>query len=256
MSEVYEFEDEVGSAPTLVFSDYSNKVYGKHLNSYGEEGARKTRNAAQKVLSVSLLQEKDPSKTNNVLLVGKVQSGKTSNLEALVGLALDNDFNLIVMYGGYDNTLLKQTVKRFRKTMDSPKDTDEDDDLWDPSTPNIFTTDSRDELCINNLTADTIRSFLEADVPVFIITIKDARRIRGVNEKLENLKDYPIRSLVIDDEGDQASLNNVKDKESDASATYAAIRTMKEVLGNPLYFSVTATPQANIFFELVERPAT
>lgn len=247
MSEVYEFEDEVGSAPTLVFSDYSNKVYGKHLNSYGEEGARKTRNAAQKVLSASLLQEKDPSKTNNVLLVGKVQSGKTSNLEALVGLALDNDFNLIVMYGGYDNTLLKQTVKRFRKTMDSPKDTDEDDDLWDSSTPNIFTTDSRDELCINNLTADTIRSFLEADVPVFIITIKDARRIRGVNEKLENLKDYPIRSLVIDDEGDQASLNNVKDKESDASATYAAIRTMKEVLGNPLYFSVTATPQANIF---------
>ena len=72
MSEVYEFEDEAGSVPTLVFSDYSNKVYGKHLNSYGEEGARKTRNAAQKVLSASLLQEKDPSKTNNVLLVGKV----------------------------------------------------------------------------------------------------------------------------------------------------------------------------------------
>ena len=35
MSEVYEFEDEAGSVPTLVFSDYSNKVYGKHLNSYG-----------------------------------------------------------------------------------------------------------------------------------------------------------------------------------------------------------------------------
>ncbi len=247
MGEVYEFEDGVGSAPALVFSDYSNKVFGKHRKSYGEEGAQKTRSAAQKVLSASLLQEKDSSKTNNVLLVGKVQSGKTSNLEALVGLALDNGFNLIVMYGGYDNTLLKQTVKRFRKTMDSPKDTDEDDDLWDSSTPNIFTTDNKDELCINKLTADTIRSFLDEGVPVFIITIKDARRIRGVNEILDNLRGYPIRSLVIDDEGDQASLNNVKDKESDASATYAAIRTMKEVLDDPLYFSVTATPQANIF---------
>lgn len=247
MSEVYEFEDGAGSAPALVFSDYSNKVFGKHRNSYGEEGAQKTRSAAQKVLSASLLQEKDSSKTNNVLLVGKVQSGKTSNLEALVGLALDNGFNLIVMYGGYDNTLLKQTVKRFRKTMDSPKDADEDDDLWDSSTPNIFTTDNKDELCINKLTADTIRSFLDEGVPVFIITIKDARRIRGVNEILDNLRGYPIRSLVIDDEGDQASLNNVKDKESDASATYAAIRTMKEVLDDPLYFSVTATPQANIF---------
>ena len=247
MGEVYEFEDGVGSAPALVFSDYSNKVFGKHRKSYGEEGAQKTRSAAQKVLSASLLQEKDSSKTNNVLLVGKVQSGKTSNLEALVGLALDNGFNLIVMYGGYDNTLLKQTVKRFRKTMDSPKDTDEVDDLWDSSTPNIFTTDNKDELCINKLTADTIRSFLDEGVPVFIITIKDARRIRGVNEILDNLRGYPIRSLVIDDEGDQASLNNVKDKESDASATYAAIRTMKEVLDDPLYFSVTATPQANIF---------
>lgn len=249
MSEVYEFEDGVESVPALVFSDYSNKVYSRHLNSYGEEGARKTRSAAQKVLSDSLLQEKDPSKTNNVLLVGKVQSGKTSNLEALVGLALDNGFNLIVMYGGYDNTLLKQTVKRFRKTMDSPKDADEEDNLWDPSTPNVFTTDSKDELCINNLTADTIRSFLNEGIPVFIITIKDARRIRGVNEKLDDLKGCPIRSLVIDDEGDQASLNNVKDKESDASATYAAIRSTKEVLGDPLYFSVTATPQANIFLD-------
>lgn len=247
MGEVYEFEDGVGSAPALVFSDYSNKVFGKHRKSYGEEGAQKTRSAAQKVLSASLLQEKDSSKTNNVLLVGKVQSGKTSNLEALVGLALDNGFNLIVMYGGYDNTLLKQTVKRFRKTMDSPKDTDEGDDLWDSSTPNIFTTDNKDELCINKLTADTIRSFLDEGVPVFIITIKDARRIRGVNEILDDLRGYPIRSLVIDDEGDQASLNNVKDKESDASATYAAICTMKEVLDDPLYFSVTATPQANIF---------
>lgn len=247
MSNVYEFEDTPNSEQPLIISDFSNKVYDMHRASYGEVGARKTRDAATKVLSKSLLQEKDSSKTNNVLLVGKVQSGKTSNLEALVGLALDNHFNLIVMYGGYDNTLLKQTVKRFRKTMRSPKDTDEEDNLWDSSTPNIFTTDSTDELCINNLTADTIRSFLNKGIPVFIITIKDAGRIRGVNNKLSELNDCVIRSLVIDDEGDQASLNNVKDKSSDASATYAAIRDMKEILRDPLYFSVTATPQANIF---------
>lgn len=248
MDEVYEFEDEAETVPMCKISDYSDKVYGKHRDSYGEEGAQKTRKVAMKVLGDSLQQEKDPLKTNNVLLVGKVQSGKTSNLEALVGLALDNGFSLIVMYGGYDNTLLKQTVKRFRNTMDSPKDDDEEDNIWNPLTPNIFTTDSKDGLCINDLSADIISSFLDKGIPVFIITIKDARRIRSVNEKLNDLKDYhSIRSLVIDDEGDQASLNNVKDKESNASATYAAICNMKEVLGNPLYFSVTATPQANIF---------
>ena len=247
MGDVYEFEDDSMTTSTLVYSEFGKKVYNKHLDSYGEEGAQKTRSAAWKVLGDSQIQKEDPSSTNNILLVGKVQSGKTSNLEALVGLALDSGFNLVVMYGGYDNTLLRQTVKRFRKTFDSPKDADEDDELWDPSTPNFFTTDSRDDLCINNLKSGTIRDFLNERVPVFIITIKDARRIRGVNEILSDLKDYPIRSLVIDDEGDQASLNNVKDKRSDASATYNAIRTMKTVLNDPLYFSVTATPQANIF---------
>jgi len=247
MSNVYEFEETTNSSRSLIISKFSNNVYDMHCASYGEAGARKTRDAAKRVLSKSLLQEEDSTKNNNVLLVGKVQSGKTSNLEALVSLALDNHFNLIVMYGGYDNTLLKQTVKRFRKTMGSPKDTDEEDNLWDSSTPNIFTTDSTDELCINNLTADTIRSFLNKGIPVFIITIKDARRIKGVNKKLSELNDCSIRSLVIDDEGDQASLNNVKDKKSNASATYANIRDMKKILRDPLYFSVTATPQANIF---------
>lgn len=247
MNSVYEFEKENSGTPVLAFAEFSEKVYGKHRSSYGEEGASKTRNAAQEVLASALEQEGDETKTNNVLLVGKVQSGKTSNLEALVGLALDNGFNLIVMYGGYDNTLLKQTVNRFRKTMDAPKDTDDDDALWDTSTPIIFTTDSRDELCINSLNADTIREFLDCNVPVFIVTIKDARRIRAVNEKLSQLSGCSVRSLVIDDEGDQASLNNVKDKASEASATYAAIRDMKNALHDPLYFSVTATPQANIF---------
>lgn len=247
MDSIYEFENEASGAPVLTISEFSEKVYDKHLASYGEEGADKTRKAAQKVLLDSLKQEADKTKANNVLLVGKVQSGKTSNLEALVGLAFDNGFNLIVMYGGYDNTLLKQTVNRFRKTMDAPKDTDDEDAIWDPSTPVIFTTDSKDDLCINNLNAETIQGFLDENVPVFIVTIKDARRIRGVNEKLSGLKGRTVRSLVIDDEGDQASLNNVKDKASEASATYAAIRDMKEALGDPLYFSVTATPQANIF---------
>ena len=247
MSNVYEFENESSNVPVLTIAEFSERVYDKHRASYGEEGADKTRKAAQRVLVDSLEQEADKTKANNVLLVGKVQSGKTSNLEALVGLAFDNGFNLIVMYGGYDNTLLKQTVNRFRKTMDAPKDTDDDDALWDPSTPVIFTTDSKDDLCINSLNSETIQRFLNENVPVFIVTIKDARRIRGVNEKLSGLKGCAVRSLVIDDEGDQASLNNVKDKASEASATYAAIRDMKKALQDPLYFSVTATPQANIF---------
>lgn len=249
MSETYEFlqDDESANSSIKIEGKYSNKVFEKHADSYGVDGAKKTRGAALQILERSLFQEADKDKTNNILLVGKVQSGKTSNLEAMVGLACDNGFDVVVMYGGYDNTLLKQTVKRFRKTFDAPRDEDDLGDPEDCETPIVFTTDDKDEININNIDSDVIRDYIEAEVPVLIITIKGAGRIDQIGDLLADVSDRNLRTIIIDDEGDQASLNNEKDKRNDASAIYAAIRKMKEVLNDPLYFSVTATPHANIF---------
>lgn len=248
MSETYEFlhEDEPMGA-TIKIDKYSKKVFEKHQESYGPDGAKKTRLAGMRVFEASLLQEADNNQTKNVLLVGKVQSGKTSNLEALVGLAYDNGFDIVVMYGGYDNTLLKQTVKRFRKTFDAARDEDDLGDPEDCKTPIVFTTDDKDEININNIDSDVIRDYLKAGVPVLIITIKGASRISQIGDLLADVKDMNLRTIIVDDEGDQASLNNVKDKQNDASATYAAIRKMKKILNDPIYYSVTATPHANIF---------
>ena len=49
---------------------------------------------------------------HNSLLVGKVQSGKTSNLELLTALAFDNGYNFLLILGGYDKDLLRQSFKR------------------------------------------------------------------------------------------------------------------------------------------------
>lgn len=258
MRETYEFlsEDETDYVP-LRIGKYSEVVYEKHSDSYGQDGAKKTRGAAMRVFEKSLLQEAHVGSSNNILLVGKVQSGKTSNLESLVGLACDNGFNVVVMYGGYDNTLLKQTVERFRKTFDAVGE----DELGDPEeceTPIVFTTDDKDDININNIDSEVLRDYIEAGVPVFIITRKGADRISQIGDMLTEVSDLNYRALIIDDEGDQASLNNVKDKRNEASATYAAICKMKKVLNDPIYFSVTATPHANIFLnELSElRPGS
>lgn len=258
MSETYEFvpKDTIGHA-LLKIGKYSNTVFKKHSDSYGQEGAKKTRSAAMQVLEGSLLQETNKNLTNNILLVGKVQSGKTSNLESLVGLACDNGFDVVVMYGGYDNALLKQTVERFRGTFDAVSE----DELGDPEecdTPIVFTTDDKDDININNIDSGVLKDYIEAKVPVFIITRKGADRISQISDMLAEVSDLGFRALIIDDEGDQASLNNVKDKRNEASATYAAICKMKKVLGDPIYFSVTATPHANIFLnELSElRPSS
>ena len=90
-----------------------------------------------------------------MLLVGKVQSGKTSNLELFTALAFDNGFNLVVIYGGYDNTLLGQTTTRFKKTFDIPNETD-----YSTGTPVVFSSDDSAQL----LTVDDeiIEDLLEA----------------------------------------------------------------------------------------------
>ena len=61
----------------------------------------------------------NPEGNHNSLLVGKVQSGKTSNLELLTALAFDNGYNLLLIFGGYDTELLRQSTERFGGTFET-----------------------------------------------------------------------------------------------------------------------------------------
>ena len=75
--------------------------------------------------------------------------------------------------------------------------------------------------------------------------LKRVKAMQLVNKLIRKVSlEVELKPFIIDDEGDQASLNT---KKKSASPTYAEIQTMKKILGNPLYLSVTATPQANIF---------
>ena len=181
-----------------------------------------------------------------MLLVGKVQSGKTSNLELFTALAFDNGFNLVVIYGGYDNTLLSQTTNRFKKTFDIPNDTNYSDEA-----PVVFSSDDSAQL----LTVDDeiIEDLLDANKPIFLISMKRPAAMNKVNDLLSRIDKSNLKAFIIDDEGDQASLNTKKNKALDASATYAAIVAMKDHLDDPLYLSVTATPQALIFLDEYSR---
>lgn len=175
-----------------------------------------------------------------MLLVGRVQSGKTSNLELFTALAFDNGYNLVVIYGGYDNTLLTQTTTRFKRTFDIPNDT-----TYDNSAPVIFSSDDSAQLL--SVDDEIIEDLLEARKPIFLISMKRPAAMSKVNTLLTRIDKRSLKAFIIDDEGDQASLNTKKNKAEDASATYAEIVKMKNLISDPLYLSVTATPQANIF---------
>jgi hypothetical protein len=225
---------------------YYDKIHSKHKASYGDFGAANIRDNITSTFREALVQLRTPNVSNNMLLVGKVQSGKTSNLELFTALAFDNGFNLVIIYGGYDNTLLSQTTNRFRKTFDIPNDTDYSDD-----NPVVFSSDDSAQL----LTVDDeiIEDLLDANKPIFLISMKRPAAMNKVNDLLNRINKSNLRAFIIDDEGDQASLNTKKNKVLDASATYKAIVDMKDYLCDPLYLSVTATPQALVFLDEYSR---
>lgn len=239
-----QYKIEYSSPLPFTVGRFFELIHKKHIDAYTIKGAN---NIVQNVRSTysRLLRQLTTESNHNSLLVGKVQSGKTSNLELLTALAFDNGYNLLIIYGGYDTELLRQCTERFGATFDSASG----DDIVESDTPIVFTTNTvtKGSNPIACLTADFAVDLLEEGRPIIITCLKNSRVLSKVNRLLRTLVNVPnIKPFIIDDEGDQASLNTAKKKEK-GTPTYNAIKAMKGILGNPLYLSVTATPQANIF---------
>lgn len=237
--EIYEIKNERDDS--ITFGHYYKLVHGKHEDTYGEAGANNIRDNV--IESYKTIQSSLYKTNRNSLLVGKVQSGKTANLELFTALAFDNGYNFLVIYGGYDNSLLNQTTTRFRRIFDSPEEVS-----YEGNSPAIFSTDDKKN-SILNIDDAIIQNLFECHKPIIFISMKRPVAMRKINDLLALIDKKTIKPFIIDDEGDQASLNTAKNKKQDASKTYEVITRMKDLLSNPMYLSVTATPHANIFLD-------
>lgn len=225
-----------------------NKIHKKHIESYGEFGANNIVTNVRATFSKLMKQlNSNPEGNHNSLLVGKVQSGKTSNLELLTALAFDNGYNLLLIFGGYDKELLRQSTERFGGTFECAGG---EAALYSEN-PVLFTTNdlTNESLPINSLDTEFVKGLLEEERPIIITCLKRPGAMKAALKAISKVQEsvQGIVPFVIDDEGDQASLNTAKDKARNSTATYKQIVKIKEALHNPLYLSVTATPQANIF---------
>lgn len=214
------------------YGDFWDKINLMHCREYGENGAQNIVNNVNKIFTSIKSTIKSGS---NHLLVGRVQSGKTANLELLTALAFDNNYNSVVIFGGYDSVLLKQTKERFEKAFNYDHN----------GNVKVFSTDNKSELLnIDQEIIDTI--IKENSGKIIFISMKRPKALNIINRVFRNINTNTISTFIIDDEGDQASLNTEIDNNS-SSPTYNEIVMMKHLLKNPLYLSVTATPQALIF---------
>lgn len=173
------------------------------------------------------------------LIVGRVQSGKTTSFKALSMMAFDNNFELIILLAGRTNNLIEQNINAFIELKDSISDKF-----------NIgYVSKPKEWEAIISTNIQRIRGFgsMRA-MPLILITNKHAGHISKISQELRksniNLED--INALIIDDEADNASLNTAKDKDSDfsASAIYKSIRSLRNNLERHTVAQYTATPQA------------
>ncbi|MDR2822378.1 MAG: hypothetical protein LBV58_02350 [Acholeplasmatales bacterium] len=187
--------------------------------------------------------EKDIKYSSTGLIIGKVQSGKTSNFISLISLAFDNGYNICVIIGGNTRELLQQNAERIKNSFEDSHDI------------KVLTTVDNKEI----LNDSEVMGFINRGKKVIIVSLKWSKieKFQHLN-KISDLFNSQILSLqntlIIDDEGDQASLNaKVYSKDKSMSQTYNKLIEIKSKINRSTFISVTATPQANIMIDMLDK---
>lgn len=167
------------------------------------------------------------------IVIGKVQSGKTSNFISVLALAFDNGYDIAIVLGGNTLNLLKQNASRISSA-------------FSVDTEKLTVLKTNDNKTLIN--PARIKDFIENGRKVIIVGLKHNKHINQIAEIFNNefLADKSV--IIIDDEGDQATLNTRAYQQS-ISTTYASVLNLKRKLKSHCFLSVTATPQANILIE-------
>ncbi len=182
----------------------------------------------------------DPSSTEEKnltgIVIGKVQSGKTSNFIALTALAFDNGYSHVIVFGGTKKPLVAQNSERINEYF-----------AFSDNVIVLNTTEHKAQL-----TEEKINQFIRMGKKIIIVALKSPAQINAIRTNVfsgDILTELP--TLIIDDEGDEASLNGLV-KQGRKSSTYAAIEKLKGALKRHAFVSVTATPQANLLISSMD----
>lgn len=166
------------------------------------------------------------------LVVGYVQSGKTTNFTAVAAKAADLGYSLVIVLSGIHNSLRKQTQSRLSSEL-----TDLNTEKWLPLT---------DEHADFQKPPFKAEAALQPNGSTGLMVVKKnpavLRRIKkwlGTDSMREKLNHLNV--LVIDDEADQASVGT--------KTINPLIREILALMPRNTFIGYTATPFANVFID-------
>ena len=203
--------------------------------------------------------------TNNEtgIVIGYVQSGKTLSFTTLTALARDNNYQIVIILAGTSTPLVDQSTRRVRNDLkiDSRYGFEQ---KWlqikNPHTQEDFDT-------ISNALDQWLNPTFPNDrcKTVLITVMKNGSHLRNLANLINGMDLNGVPTLIIDDEGDQASLNtrarwaaregiDIEDlTENDVSTIYRRISVLRNIFHHHTFLQYTATPQANLFINIMDR---
>ncbi|WP_285599622.1 Z1 domain-containing protein [Kineosporia sp. NBRC 101731] len=165
------------------------------------------------------------------LVVGYVQSGKTTNFTAVVAKLADVEYRMVIVLSGIHNGLRQQTQLRLNEYL-----VELNDDNWV-----TMTSDTSDFV----KPTSSFPAMLGKNKVVLAVVKKNVAVLKKLIQWLEKtnarkaLETAPV--LVIDDEADQASVATGR--------INPLIRRLLELMPRSTYIGYTATPFANVFID-------
>ena len=194
----------------------------------------------------------------------KNQSGKTLSFTTLTALARDNNYQIVIVLAGISTNLVNQSFNRLQNDLDinqgfhrkwvmlnNPKDP-----IRNPQDKNTIQRELQ-----NWKKSDTPDDFKKT---LLITVMKNTSHLKNLLSVLKKLDLSKVPTLIIDDEGDQASMNtrassNARRErngeiltEIQMSTIYRRIRDLKSILPHHTFIQYTATPQAPLFINILD----
>lgn len=224
-------------------SDPSWGYFSEKMQSEGKDIELATAHEASDMI-VNLTPDpstKDPFSSKG-LVVGFVQSGKTTNFTAVAAKLADCDYRMVIVLAGIHNALRSQTQSRLQKYL-----IPDEDGRW-------FTiTSKQNDFDLVKLNKErNERDFgikasqlLSAEGRTSLLVVKkNATVLRKLIQWLSKDAAKALtqsKVLVIDDEADQASV--------ETATINPLIREMLGLFSQSSYIGYTATPFANVFID-------
>lgn len=214
----------------------------KHLDNkkiYSFEEMQSLEKGTQKILN-SLSVDTYNREAIKGMVVGYVQSGKTTSIESLITMAADWGFNLFIMLSGIIENLRQQNLSRLKSDIEYGEN------------GNIHWVFSP------NLNDDKAYELLSSGKKIVTVCLKNSTRLKYLKDWLFSNSNVGLANhakvLIIDDEADQASLNSkdiTKAERSKINELITDIVGTKQVKAMN-YIGYTATPYGNFLNEYGE----